>query len=128
MDGLYGAHNDENYVLLTNTNLILLIFIIGKQWNGRFYFEKDAEAMSEEYKKVLERSGFNVTVNDPEPVDAKASFSIIRKVGEQSSHVIGHKLHKSTLNIKVFHQFIELLRGLFLVLVIRVIIWLTFFC
>lgn len=40
--------------------------------------------MSEEYKEVLEKAGFNVTVNDPEPVNAKASFSIVSKVGEQS--------------------------------------------
>jgi len=55
-----------------------------KNWNGRFFFETDAEEMSEAYKKVLEKDGFEVMVNDPEPVEAVASFSIIGKVGEQN--------------------------------------------
>lgn len=54
-----------------------------KNWNGKFYFEKDAEEMATEYQKVLEKAGFKVIVNDPEPVDAKASFSIVSQVAEQ---------------------------------------------
>jgi len=36
-----------------------------KNWKGRFFFETDAEEMSMAYKKVLEKDGFEVIVNDP---------------------------------------------------------------
>lgn len=55
-----------------------------KKWNGKFYFEKDTEEMATKYKDVLEKAGFNVIVNDPDPVNTIASFSIVGKIREQS--------------------------------------------